>query len=45
MPFSQDKVEIEPTSRGLGKSDTAGLQESYPASPIYASEVTDETLV
>lgn len=38
-------VQVPPTSRGLGRSDTANLQKSFPASPISSGELTDEKII
>ena len=39
--FNQTVVTPAATTRGLGNSSTATLTEMFPASPIYAGEVTD----
>lgn len=38
-------VQVNPTTRALGKSDTANLQKSFPASPIHSGELTDEKVI
>lgn len=37
-------VEVPPTDRARGSSDTAAAQASYPASPIHNGELTDDTV-
>jgi len=45
MPSHQQiTVEIVPTTYGSGESDTARLQSMFPASPIYAGDLTYTTV-
>lgn len=46
MPtHKQITVEAISTTRGLGSADTAALQSSFPASPIYAGTLTADTVL
>jgi hypothetical protein len=38
-------VQVTPTARGLGSSDSANLQKAFPASPISSGELTDEKVI
>lgn len=38
-------VQVTPTARGLGRSDTTNLQKAFPASPIHSGELTDEKIL
>ena len=38
-------VQINPTTRGLGRSDSANLQKVFPASPINNGELNDEIII
>lgn len=42
--YKQVTVEAVATERSLGSSDTATMQEMFPASPIYLGELTDESV-
>lgn len=37
-------VEVPVTERGSGKADTASLASAYPASPIHAGEINDQSI-
>ena len=42
--FNQTIVDTDLSNRALGSRSKATLQEMYPASPIHAGEITDETV-
>jgi hypothetical protein len=37
-------VQANPSARALGSSDTESAQASYPSSPIYSGEMTDDSV-
>lgn len=46
MPtHSQLIVQVTPTARGMGRSDSANLQKTFPASPISSGELTDAKII
>lgn len=46
MPtHNQTKVEVPTTTRDFGDSDTATLQEMFPASPIHSGQLTDAVVL
>lgn len=38
-------VQVTPSSRGMGKSDSANLQSAFPGSPIHSGELNDEKII